>query len=224
MPVHQEQPDMRAILQKYSKLKPDFEKWLRKVMDSLEATPEIKKLKPLFKSRIKSPKSLAKKVKINYDPITQPISSDNLTFEIEDLCGLRMIVPHKGCLAGVDQCIRSREGEDWRVTATKYYAWHEKEVKELIDLGQEPMSKESIYCSRHYILTPPTAETYREAIKCELQVRTILEEALFENEHEIRYKNCHHQVITELFQYMAQIFEVHDQVIKSAYDWADILE
>lgn len=118
------------------------------------------------------PNSLREKLVEKYDPINRPITKENFIHEIEDLAGIRLVVCQKGHISKVINRLRSMAEE-----------------------GLTIERKSSSYCSRHFILASTTEFDSDNLIKYELQVRTILEEAMFENVHRFFFTKKNQSII-----------------------------
>jgi len=215
-------PALRGIVREYRKLRGRLQFWCDGVVSALKNDPVIKKLKPiLLKGRLKEPKRLKDKVVRKHDPDERPICRENLVDEIEDLAGVRLVVAQKGHVARVVERVSGLGDEGvWSILGENHYVWHPDELKEVEGLGLTADAKEFPYCSRHFILAPWGASyDTPNLVKCELQVRTVLEEAIFENDHRIRYSGkANAGEVEETLKYLVETLEVCDAQLARVYE------
>lgn len=151
-----------------------YEQALGKVFKSLQSVKEI--LADVYDYdvinniswRIKSPKSIANKMKKkHYD-----ISFENITQNINDVAGVRLTCPVKADIYNVADIISRMQN---------------LEVIEIKDYIKKP--KKSGYSGYHMIVQTPAQVYGKEVmIKVEVQIRTMAMDFWATNEHKIRYK------------------------------------
>lgn len=138
------------------------------------------------KYRIKDPEHLIDKIirkKIEQDRI---VTKENFLDEFDDFIGFRILHLFKNDWEPIYLTIRDKfESKESPV------AYHRKgDDKQFIDrckeLGLEPKEKEAGYRSIHYVAKIPFFSTQ---FKCEIQIRTVFEEAWSEIDHLVRYPN-----------------------------------
>lgn len=115
------------------------------------------------------------------------INADNLFSEITDLAGLRVLHLHQNQFPKIDAFVRSKvKGRVWRLAEKPIaYTWDPESVEFFKSLKIRTKVKSSYYTSVHYLISPANDEE-REII-CEVQVRTLFEEAWGEIDHSINY-------------------------------------
>lgn len=142
-------------------------------IQQLEKAFQRRKLKALVKGRVKSFDAFHRKllVKSQAQHIERPFE------ELTDLVGLRVVVPFLEDVAEVESLMQ------------KMYTVTEVEHK-----SRELSRREFGYDSLHLLLQVEVPEEYRESdsvpesVSVELQIRTILQDAWAEVEHELVYK------------------------------------
>ena len=218
--MNRQQLDVDAILATYDLHKPSLERWAEEVAGWLRDNSTIRQMQPiLIKHRLKDRIRLADKIYRKYDFDHRPISPASLLEEVEDLAGVRLVVAHKRQVMGSVKAVEALAATGaWEIVNEDHYVWHPEERMQLIEDGQDPQSKESAYCSRHFILEKPRFEWAPVLpTRCELQIRTVLEEAIFENDHRLRYSGHPGPDLTILTR-LAEMLEVADQMLSDAYE------
>ena len=152
--------------------------------------PELGGLIHFIKYRIKDEDSLRAKlerltVSTQPEPMNEPVSETNLFERISDLAGLRIIYLHTDQLMSIHPLILEILEEQRLVMAgspTAYY-W-DVEYQELFEnIGLKTELRGSMYTTVHYDIVA----NQRTKIKCELQVRSLMDEVWGEVSHRINY-------------------------------------
>lgn len=113
------------------------------------------------------------------------VTATNLLEQITDLVGVRVLHLYQAQFPDIhavvcDQLVRG----DWSLHEQPVaYTWDPESTAFFEKLGLETRLKESYYTSIHYVLKPRAESAFR----CELQVRTLFEEAWGEIDHGINY-------------------------------------
>ncbi|MCF1468250.1 (p)ppGpp synthetase [Agrobacterium vitis] len=113
------------------------------------------------------------------------VTPDNCHSEIEDFFGIRLLHLHLDQLPLIHEFLKHlcAKGEFIFGETPKAYTW-DPEFKAILEkLGFQVEFKESMYTSVHYILR----NSADSPIRCELQVRTLFEEAWGELDHWMNY-------------------------------------
>jgi len=217
--------DLDGIRKVFNDRKYELERWKENVVSAITSDPVLQKeLRPIFvKGRVKDEESLIEKVTDKHDPTYRVISPENLFVEIEDLVGVRLVVAQKAHIRKAIARIRVLEMQGvWTIVDEVHYGWHPDEILEIERDGIDAETKPSAYCSRHFILSQHGDDFESEdLVKCELQVRTVLEEAIFENDHRIRYKKSHGAFTGKVLARLAEILETADRLLVDAYEVAE---
>lgn len=165
-------PSRVALERAYKHASPRLERALSEMLARIHARMENAGLFPAFKQRVKSFNSyFSKRVKF----IRDGISSGRPPLPVTDLLAIRIICPFIGDLQRVEDALQS-----------------EFEVREVEHKGAQSSFKEFGYQSTHLLLALPAE--LAEGIDlldppvCEVQIRTILQDAWAEVEHELVYK------------------------------------
>lgn len=114
-----------------------------------------------------------------------PINGDNLFARITDMAGVRVLHLHQEQFEIIHHAIMQKidDGDFYLFEEPKAYTWDPDSNKFFKSLGIKTQQKESFYTSIHYVLKP----NERSPITCEVQVRTLLEEAWGEIDHTMNY-------------------------------------
>lgn len=139
------------------------------------------------KYRIKDPEHLIDKIirKKQADK-KRSITIDTFLEEFDDLIGFRILHLFKTDWESIYITLKNRY--ECAETPVAYHRIGDDEVfiSRCKDLGLEVVEKEAGYRSIHYIAKIPFLKTF---FKCEIQIRTIFEEAWSEIDHLVRYPN-----------------------------------
>lgn len=171
-----ELPNKKEIEARYESYRNVFDEILEKVEGSLKNNLHLFS-NPTYKSRIKSFNSYYKKI---LRQKAKESSESNKLVTLTDMIGIRVICPFVEDLAEVEKQV------------SEIY-----DVKEIEKKGAEQSFREFGYESVHILIAipedcRPTVNTDIELpdnLVCEIQVRTILQDAWAEVEHELIYKS-----------------------------------
>lgn len=192
------------------------------VQKKLKGDPFIKnEIEPVaIKGRVKDPDSLRKKIEDKYDPDMRRITPETLFQNITDLIGTRLVVSHKDLVEPTVR--RVREMPSWRILDEEHYVWHPEEYQQVASTGGEATRRETGYRSRHLILVETSDMPEEDKPRCELQIRTILEEAIFENDHKLRHKSKHDlpESATRAMTRLSEILACADMLISDIHHTA----
>lgn len=212
-------PDYNGIIKRFSEARPELQTWSESVQSILRNDKLIaESLEPaIIKGRVKSEASLRKKVRKKHSPPDRVITPTNLLHEIEDLCGVRVVLAHKQHVPLIIERIQNLT--QFQVISEHHYVWHPEEVRSVERSGISAESKETSYCSRHFIVCQPGVDLDADnIIKCEIQVRTLLEEAIFENEHRVVYKGRPGPITSLVMTRLVQLLETSDLLLADLYN------
>lgn len=159
--------------------------------DNLIENDALKPFIHSIKLRVKNPDHLRDKLKrIAIETLGKvgkfSITADNLFSEIEDLAGVRILHLHTKQLADIHPAIINiLEEHRYRLVTKKpiAYTWDIENEKFFRTIGFKPLRRESMYTSIHYVIEA----NRRTKMRCELQVRTLMEEVWGEVSHIINY-------------------------------------
>src|SRR5690606_5554852 len=107
--------------------------------------------------------------------------------EITDLAGLRVLHLHQDQFGKIDAFVRRKvKSKAWRLAEKPVaYTWDPESKEFFKALKIRTKIKASYYTSVHYLISPANDE--EREIVCEVQVRTLFEEAWGEIDHSINY-------------------------------------
>ena len=171
-----ELPNKKEIELRYEAYRPAFNEILDKVTASLKKNLHLSS-NPTYKNRIKSFNSYYKKI-LRQKAKESGESKELVT--LTDMIGIRVICPFVEDLAEVEKQV------------SEIY-----DVKEIEKKGADQSFREFGYESVHILIAIPsdcrpvehTEVVLPENLVCEIQVRTILQDAWAEVEHELIYKS-----------------------------------
>lgn len=138
------------------------------------------------KYRIKNPSHLVDKIIRKKKEQGRVITKDNFMDEIDDLIGFRIMHLFKTDWESIYSQIK--EKYESKETPVAYHRVGDDKhfIERCKELGLETKEKEGGYRSVHYIARFPFLNTQ---LKCEIQIRTLFEEAWSEIDHRVRYPN-----------------------------------
>jgi putative GTP pyrophosphokinase len=159
----------------------------------LVALRESAALKPhihSMKSRIKSPERLRNKLVRKLRDATArgrpfDIPRESLFTRVGDLVGIRLLHLHTRQFEQIDGALREIFDEQRYRLAEKPFArtWDDEYRAYFSGLGIRVQSSPTMYTSVHYSIEPVS----RTRVRCEIQVRTLMEEVWGEVDHTFNY-------------------------------------
>ncbi|TVR92739.1 MAG: tetratricopeptide repeat protein [Spirochaetaceae bacterium] len=165
-------PDKRTLEREYRAARIKYESMLEEFRRDMSTRFRRLEIDPAIKVRVKSFESYYKKLMAR----ARSLGPDAESVEISDFLGVRVVCPFLEDLRVIEQQLRS--------------AYRVVEVERK---GAEYSVREFGYSSIHYLIQIPMEMWQRagfdEVQICEVQVRTILQDAWAEVEHELIYKN-----------------------------------
>jgi putative GTP pyrophosphokinase len=138
-----------------------------------------------IRKRIKDEDHLAEKI-IRKRKEGKIITKDNLFSEINDLAGIRILHLHQNQFADIHAFITQKvASKNWKLIEKPIaYTWDPESVTFFRGFKLRTSVKPSFYTSVHYVIAPANMQ---DGICCEVQVRTLFEEAWGEIDHSINY-------------------------------------
>jgi len=165
----------------------EFELFKRGVEDYFSLAPALN-AQPFpvihsMKSRLKDPGHLREKLVRKSEEA--PITPENLFQRVTDLAGVRIMHLHQRQVIPIHAAIQARlEAKDWVLHEPAVaYSWDPESRALYESLPVTTKIKESFYTSVHYLVKPRADSP----VCCEIQVRTLFEEAWGEIDHAINY-------------------------------------
>ena len=138
-----------------------------------------------LKFRIKSRESLEHKLNRKWNKGVE-VTKLNFGKEITDVCGIRVLHIYNGQFPIIHEEIMKNITihKEWVLfEQPKAYIWDKEKEIEYQKMGLVVETKDSYYTSFHYVIKP----NEESDICCEIQVRTLFEEAWGEIDHTINY-------------------------------------
>lgn len=135
------------------------------------------------KSRLKDTDHLRDKISRKW--VDGPITPEDLFSKITDLAGVRVIHLYSQQFEAIHAAIGEHIQQGyWHLNEPPVaYSWDPEATAYFTRLGVNAQTRESYYTSIHYIVKPqPDA-----VLTCEIQVRTLFEEAWGEIDHALNY-------------------------------------
>jgi putative GTP pyrophosphokinase len=141
------------------------------------------------KYRIKDPKHLAEKIERKMVDTRArgkqySITERNLFQTVEDLAGVRLLHLHTAQMKEMHPLIEALEEQGFRIVGPPVAnTWDDEYRRFFREIGIRTRARDSMYTSVHYIVE----ESSKTKRRCELQVRTLMEEVFGEVSHAINY-------------------------------------
>lgn len=135
------------------------------------------------KSRLKDPGHLREKIIRKW--ADGPVTPESLFTRITDLAGVRVIHLCSQQFSAIHAAISEHIAHGhWALAeAPVAYSWDPEATEYFKSLGLNAMHRDSYYTSIHYVVRPQQ----QSHLSCEIQVRTLFEEAWGEIDHAINY-------------------------------------
>ncbi|PKM33947.1 MAG: (p)ppGpp synthetase [Gammaproteobacteria bacterium HGW-Gammaproteobacteria-12] len=184
-----EQIFLRGIIDRYREKKRLFELFLTNVQADFASSPALNTGVPSIihstRVRLKDEGHLEKKIKRKLAE-GRNINKDNLFSEVTDLAGIRILHLHQNQFSSIhDFIMRKVASRHWKLLEKPIaYTWDPESVEYFKTFKIRTSIKPSYYTSVHYLVSPANDEN---KICCEIQVRTLFEEAWGEIDHSINY-------------------------------------
>lgn len=189
---------IREMVDKYRDKKLLFELFLKSVQADFSSSPALNTGVPSIihstKIRLKDEGHLEKKIKRKLSE-GRVITLDNLFSEITDLAGMRILHLHQDQFSGIHRFVMKKvSSKHWKLLEKPIaYTWDPESVEYFKAFKIRTSIKPSYYTSVHYLVSPANDE---DNICCEIQVRTLFEEAWGEIDHSINYPEKTEQAAT----------------------------
>ncbi len=177
------------IVDFYETQKEIFEHLAKNLLGNLLEDEDLKKLIHSYKHRAKDPERLRDKLCRKNEELEKigkrfDINKDNLFLKIEDLAGVRLLHLHSNQMERIHPLIMKMLKEhNYKSLQPVAYTWDIEYEEFFNKIGIKTVKRGSYYTSVHYIVEP----NRRTKMRCELQVRTLMEEVWGEVSHTINY-------------------------------------
>ena len=190
-----------AAVKRFEAYRAQFERLARSLVDCLTSHKELQPLTHFVRSRVKTSESLYRKlVQIEEAGTaeTRRVNESNVFDEMGDLAGVRLIYLHTNQMAEIHPAILDALAEDRYelVGDVVAYCWDVEYEKFFQKCGITAKSRESMYTTVHY----DVRANRKSGIRCELQVRSLMDEVWGEVSHRVNYpvespsKSCRDQL------------------------------
>lgn len=191
--------DYSDLVSAYRKNKRLYELFLSSVQSAFTSDPSLNYGVPTIihstKIRMKDEDHLIEKIK-RKNAQGRAINSENLFKEVTDLAGLRILHLHQNQFEKIHQFISTKiKAKQWKLLEKPVaYTWDPESIDFFKKFNLKTSLKPSYYTSVHYLIAPSN-ET--ENVNCEVQVRTLFEEAWGEIDHSINYPKATNDFATQ---------------------------
>lgn len=189
MPHTDQASDVGALINEYRRQKPLFNFFLEQVKGAFLTAPSLNTGVPSLvhsvKSRLKDEGHLEDKISRKRAEGRQ-ITIENIFTEITDFAGLRVLHLYQNQFSGIHEFIMAKvKNKSWKLLEKPVaYTWDPESVEFFKAYKIKTSIKSSYYTSVHYLIAPANEEGN---LSCEIQVRTLFEEAWGEIDHSINY-------------------------------------
>ena len=167
-----------------------FDTLARNLLNSLSTHIRLKKLLHSSKYRVKDPEHLRDKltrkaVEAKIKGIRPSINPNNLFTSVGDLAGIRLLHLHTEQYRAIKDAVADVLAEEKYLVVEGPVAntWDDEYRAFFKDIGVDTTDRPSLYTSVHYVIESNS----RSQLRCELQVRTLMEEVWGEVSHSINY-------------------------------------
>ncbi|MBQ4679444.1 RelA/SpoT domain-containing protein [Aeromonas dhakensis] len=191
-----------------------------KVLSVIQRDSTIKKLTHSIKTRFKDISHVDEKItRKNAEARTKStelITPENVLSRITDIAGIRLIHLHMGQFVEIHQALMSyvQDGELFLHEEPKAYSWDPEYVNVFNSLSINAEQKESFYTSVHYLFKAREDNQFT----CELQVRTLFEEAWGEIDHIVNYPNKSESLaVKEQLKVLARLVSTGSRLSESIF-------
>lgn len=175
------------LVQVYAHHRDEFDLFRRQVADFFLVSRRFNSgtlpLVHSVKSRLKDQDHLRDKIIRKW--AEAPIAPENLFSRITDFAGVRVIHLYSQQFASIHSAISAHVQQGFWALAEPpvAYSWDPEATEFFRGLGLNAQLRESYYTSIHYVVRPQQ----QSHLSCEIQVRTLFEEAWGEIDHALNY-------------------------------------
>lgn len=176
-----------AATEAFQARRDEFEYFRRQVADFFVVSRQFNAAPlPLIhsvKSRLKDQEHLREKIRRKW--LDGPITPENIFSRVTDLAGVRVIHLYSRQFGAIHAAIQKHIDDGYWTLAEQpvAYSWDPEATGYFKSLGLEALTRDSYYTSIHYIVKPHISSD----LTCEIQVRTLFEEAWGEIDHALNY-------------------------------------
>ena len=207
----------RTAVEEYLRVRPRYEAFARAAREILLQALKVAEIKVnLIEARAKGPESFGVKAETPSETDRRAPKYPNPLEDITDLAGVRIIAFFPSAVERIGDCIRE-----------------EFKIIEHVNLSRSLLQEERFgYQSEHYLVELDSKRTAlpeyepHSGLVAEVQVRTILQHAWAEIEHDIQYKSSITipNTIRRRFMALAGLLEIADREFQAIQDEDQILK
>ena len=177
-------------VEKYKSQQDSFKSLSKTIHDNLVEIENIRRLIHSSKFRAKDPEHLREKLqRIAYEAKSKSrkydITAANIFEKVTDLAGVRLLHLHTKQMSEIHPAVIGALNElKWRLIGKPIaYTWDVENEQFFKSMGLKTEIGKDMYTSVHYIVEP----NRRTVMRCELQIRTLMEEVWGEVSHTLDY-------------------------------------
>lgn len=224
--------DVATLLDHYEReLRPQVEAFTTSVAQILWADAKVLGgVKPIVIWRMKERASLERKLRETFGPgapkAGRPLSERTLNEYVQDLGGVRVLLHDRTDIAAVMRVIEDQcANETWHKGLGKIFEWN-RAAWDVQELDVDPFARVELsppggYRSRHYVVRRGA----NTQIRCEIQLRTVLEEAVFEAHHRLVYRprqdgRTPSPEAEQVLGALTEMLVVADGLLSDCYRWS----
>lgn len=189
-PPRPREHEIERLIETYVDKRDEFDYFRRQVSDFFLISKRFNSpplpLVHSVKSRLKDLDHLREKIIRKWTE--GPITPATLFSRITDFAGVRVIHLYSQQFEAIHSAIGEHihQGYWHLIEAPVAYSWDPEATAYFTNLGVNAQTRDSYYTSIHYVVKPqPSA-----VLTCEIQVRTLFEEAWGEIDHALNYPNA----------------------------------
>ncbi|NPC75859.1 RelA/SpoT domain-containing protein [Corallococcus exiguus] len=178
---------LENVISTYRTRRDDIDLFRKQVVSFFETSRQFH-TQPLplihsIKSRLKDEAHLKDKIKRKWK--TKKIGPLNLLRSVTDLAGVRILHLYTEQFSEIHKAIQNHINRGFWILAEApiAYSWDPEATKYFQSLGLKAVTRDSYYTSIHYVVKPH----FKTDLACEIQVRTLFEEAWGEIDHALNY-------------------------------------
>ncbi len=213
--------NIRECLELFDKNQSRYKIFCKSVLAFFEEN-EILNTRPLpyihsLKFRIKSRESLEHKLLRKWEKGVE-VTKLNFGNQITDVCGIRVLHIYNDQFPIIHREIMNNieVHKEWVLfEQPKAYIWDKEKESKYKEMGLFVETKDSYYTSFHYIIKP----NENSDICCEIQVRTLFEEAWGEIDHTINYPDKTDSIAcAEQIKVMARLVNANSRLADAIFN------
>lgn len=179
-----ERDRLKSCISHYAENKEKFVRLANSLRDDLLSNSVLKACVHSSRVRVKEPDHLEDKLCRSISKGVPSITAEDLFARIDDLAGVRLLHLHTEQIEQIHPAILATLDEhQYRLIQAFASVWDEENKAYYANLNIPVNPRESMYTSLHYIVESNS----KTKIRCELQVRTLMEEVWGEVSHAIDY-------------------------------------